>query len=435
VREWATPRHQRIGAVAWSPDGSEVALTTEDDSLTVCDAESGKVRWEAKGDTGARWGLAWNGPLRLLAAQAQPDVIILYSAADGAEILHINTPNDASATTAFSSDGLMLATCTERFGTRLFHATTGRMLTADSAPSWHLHFDRASPRLGTLFDNGRPAWLEWLPSTAMQSLSAAVSSGNNQVLNFSPDGHWLVSLTVDRPVIWDLRRGKRLVTPKIQNAVYALFAPDSQSIWVSSGGSLMELELAALLKPVNEGIVDLPPPFKIASGTGFWGIASSTSRELIAVADHKGHSVQLLDKQRRLLRKLAPSRFPAYLQFSPDGRWLAVASGDEIFISDIDSVETPPKRLPGGEPAPKFSPDGQWLLPLGKEPKLWQTGTWQPGPPLPIEPNNTSGAVAAFSPDGSWLAITQRDREIHLIDFATRQTVAIFEGPGEGPRG
>ena len=174
------------------------------------------------------------------------------------------------------------------------------------------------------------------------------------------------------------------------------------------------------------------PPIKIANGTGFWGIASSRRNGLIAAADHKGTSIQLLDQQRLLVRTLGPLRSPGYVEFSPDGRWLVCAAGAEMVIWDMNALDIAPKHLPGGEPAPRFSPDSQWLLPLGREPRLWKTGSWEPGPSLPIEPNNTSGAVAAFSPDGRWLAVTQLDREIHLIDFASRQTVAIFEGPGEG---
>jgi eukaryotic-like serine/threonine-protein kinase len=430
VTEWALPRKKRLGTVTWSTDGSAIALTTEDDFIVVCDARSGRVRWEAK-RAGGHWGLTWNGPLQLLAAQARPDVIVLYNAVDGTEIRQINTPNDASATTAFSPDGMRVATCTERFGTRLFHTVTGRMLTADSSPAWHLQFENDGRRLGTLFDNERPAWLEWLPPIGMESLSAPVSSGDNQMLNFSPDGRWLLSLTREGPVIWDVARRQRAATIKIENAVYAVFAPDGQSIWADSGGSLFEVKLSSLLNSADGDSEEPPISRKISSGTGLWGIASCARRGLFAVADHKGHSIQILDQQARLLRLLGPLQFPGYVEFSPDGRWLACAADSQILIWDMDSIDKPVQRLPGGEPAPRFSPDSQWLLPLGRDLKLWRTGTWQPGPALPIASNNTSGAAAAFSPDGRWLAVTQNDRDIHLIDFTSRQTAGIFEGPGE----
>ena len=48
----------------------------------------------------------------------------------------------------------------------------------------------------------------------------------------------------------------------------------------------------------------------------------------------------------------------------------------------------------------------------------WQTGDWQPGPALPLEPNNANLFAAAFSRDGRWLAATQNNHLIHQIGRA-----------------
>jgi WD40 repeat protein len=417
IREWVMPRKSRLRSVAWSPDGNAVTITSNDQYISVCDAETGHVRWETQAGPGPSWAVVWNGPLQLIAAQANSDMIQTYHSSDGSQALQIHTPNDPSASAAFSSDGLLLASSTERFGIRLFNTFTGQTLFSDPAPSWHLRFDSTGRKLGTLFENSHPAWLEWIASPVLNLLPAIASSANNQILNFSADGRWLSSLSMEGPILWDVARRQKAAIVDVPNPLYATFDPKGENLWVNTAASSMRVNLS------NRA------PIKMTSGSGFWGIASSTS--LIAVGDHKGNSIQLLDHEGHLIRKLGPVILPACPRLSPDGRWLACAAGLDVYIWEIAALDRPPRRVPGEEPDPRFSPDGQWLLSLGRMPRLWRTGTWEEGPALPLASDASSVSLACFSPDGHWLAVTQQNREIHLIDFATRQTLAIFEGPGE----
>jgi WD40 repeat protein len=71
------------------------------------------------------------------------------------------------------------------------------------------------------------------------------------------------------------------------------------------------------------------------------------------------------------------------------------------------------------------------LFTFGEVARVWRVGDWQAAPPLPLEANGAEQLMGAVSPDGRWLAATQRDREVHLVDLATRKVVADFDGPGE----
>ena len=79
-----------------------------------------------------------------------------------------------------------------------------------------------------------------------------------------------------------------------------------------------------------------------------------------------------------------------------------------------------------------FSPDGKRLFTVGHDVKVWSVGSWQPMPGLPTESEDAELVIAAISRDGRWLATTQRDREVHLIDLASGKVVAVLDGPGEG---
>jgi hypothetical protein len=98
----------------------------------------------------------------------------------------------------------------------------------------------------------------------------------------------------------------------------------------------------------------------------------------------------------------------------------------------MDYPARAPVRLKQAGIKPLFTADGQWLLTVGTRARLWRVGTWEPGPLLPLAANNVGWFTTALSRDGRWLAATQREREVHLIELATRRTLAVLDGPGDG---
>ena len=105
---------------------------------------------------------------------------------------------------------------------------------------------------------------------------------------------------------------------------------------------------------------------------------------------------------------------------------------EEVYLWDMADPDRAPVRLKQAGIKPLFTADGQWLLTVGTRALLWRVGTWEPGPLLPLAANNAGSFTTALSRDGRWLAATQREREVHLIELATRRTVAVLNGPGEG---
>jgi WD40 repeat protein/predicted Ser/Thr protein kinase len=423
TRDWPLPRGARVGSVAWSPEGDWVVLTTHDRGLAVCASDTGRPRWELPPGRAPFLGVAWNGPREWVAALAEGDRLLVFDAATGEEVYRLQTPTDASARVAFTAAGDRLAVSTERFGTRLVDSWTGSRLRDNPAPSWHLLFDRAGLRLGTLFSDGRPAWREWLPSEVLSSLGAA-PSGNNQVLEFSPDGNRVCTLSAQGPRVADVEGRAVPASLPLPGAEYATFDLVPSRLLVCRGAEAWSL-------PWGEG-AGTDEGRIVARGAGFWGAAVSRSTGRIALADHRGNSIHLLDAQYRPWRVLGPVELPGYVAFSPDGRWLTAVGGRDLWVWDLESPNPAPRRFEGGEPTPRFSPDGRWLLTLGRELRLRRVGTWEPGEPLPEDGPPTGFRVAAFSPDGRWLAVTHREREVHWLDFPSRRLVSVLEGPGEG---
>jgi WD40 repeat protein len=79
-----------------------------------------------------------------------------------------------------------------------------------------------------------------------------------------------------------------------------------------------------------------------------------------------------------------------------------------------------------------FSPDGQWLLGGGPaDYRLWEVGSWEPGPVFPRDRRDIWAGAAGFRPDGRVLAVARSPQHIQLLDFARRREIATLEGPDQ----
>src|SRR5262249_27083525 len=72
----------------------------------------------------------------------------------------------------------------------------------------------------------------------------------------------------------------------------------------------------------------------------------------------------------------------------------------------------------------RFGPDGRWLLTTGGGCRLWQAGSWQPGPVL-------GGLAAAFAPDGKLVAVDGGEGVVRFVDPATGSEWAPLSSAGE----
>lgn len=442
---WKLPFPGRVSAMCWGPGADLLALVLEGERVLVCTARSGEVRWDRVLGPGLL-GLSWSQTRGALAVQTPQDSVVLLHAENGSDLRQVPTPGDASATVAFSPSGEVLAAATERFGVRLFNAWNGRKLGSDRWGTWHLHFDVAGKRLGTLFAAGRAGWLEWTPSPVLRSLQAGFSSAGYPQVGFSSDGRRLLSLAGHGAVLWDWERSAVAGWIPLRQASGIAFGETSDRVLMAVRDRLWEYDFAG---GTEESGVPRESPRELAVGRRFWAVAVSRSLGWVAVADHGAGTLRVLDRDRRLVRELSGLTFPGYPAFSPDGTWLVCGAGNRLLVWPTANLASPPlERATVGELV-RFSPDGHWLVVCGRELALWRTGAWdrpvlRNAPAvgeagsvgaaeglLPLQPDNGTLFAAVVSPDGRWLAATQQDRLVHLIDLPTRQTLVVLEPPGE----
>jgi WD40 repeat protein len=162
--------------------------------------------------------------------------------------------------------------------------------------------------------------------------------------------------------------------------------------------------------------------------TGLEGVADGW----IAVGELAGSLVHLIkgDVRKEIPVPIQPLR----VAISPDRHWLACGAylDDNIYISDTTQDDRPAIKLEGAGNYGVFSPDGKKLFTFGHSILVWRVGDWQPLPGLPDESSDAELVLGTISADGRWLAATQSDRDVHLIELASGKLMAVLDGPGEG---
>ncbi|NUO99399.1 MAG: hypothetical protein HOW59_15860, partial [Nonomuraea sp.] len=170
-----------------------------------------------------------------------------------------------------------------------------------------------------------------------------------RAMAWSPDGHTLAFVGVDRSYLWDTTSGRGMGPPFGRG----LGAPGEQSAWFSPGGGLL---FAAARQSGERWAWDLRA--RRAAYVGEYAVVGPGDRVALAFAG------------RRSTIRRAGGEVPApwldrmpweYTTFAPDGERVAIAEETGIQIYDLDGVPVLGTRLRPSPGRLRFSPDGRLL--------------------------------------------------------------------------
>jgi hypothetical protein len=204
--------------------------------------------------------------------------------------------------------------------------------------------------------------------------------------------------------------------------------------WIEQGarfdGADRSLSVA-LLAPVQYSAA----PKSYAAPIPITALAFDSSGQALAASGY--HEITFWDAETgalsRRLGKVAERTFD--LAFSPDGQWLAAASGTpgkrgEVKLFNATNTESARVLtvLPDAALCVAFSPDGQHLASGGADNvvRLWKLTSNQP--PIVIEQNADWVMSLAFSPDGKHLAAGGRDKAARVFSAATGELDETYTG-------
>jgi len=391
--------HDRVLAVALSPNGKILASAGADRKLMLWDVQS--LRPHPIGDDLSKhetafWGLGFSSSGALLAGSGENGKIVLWvlssqdNQADAMEATVLQGHQGPVRSVAFHPGGKLLASAGDDHRVIQWnldqHALLRRLEVAQG-PVWGLSFSPDGRYLVSADDKGQVRFWDYATG---KELGALPQQGPVLALAHSPDGRWLATAREDRGLqVWEL-------------------PPDSMP------GNAKAIPLAG-----SEDAVSV------------LGLAFSPDGKFLASAGMDG-SLTLWDLAGRTrLASLARQGEPVRgLAFSPDGR-LLVSVGDDQNVNVWDLAKRELRhKLAGNGPrlyAAAFSPDGQLLAAAGQDRVLlWEVATGRQIDSLPARAGSIRSL--AFSPDGALLASAGQDGSLLLWDVAAKKVLTALAG-------
>lgn len=187
---------------------------------------------------------------------------------------------------------------------------------------------------------------------------------------------------------------------------------------------------------VTEYALDLPGPRRVTFSADGLRVAVGGSGPAIKAGELQNGLVLILDATNgkvvtrhnfsgmRTINGASSSttNFVTDMQFSPDGKRLAVSDALGAYLCDLkeDALKELIQTL-GGVKSVAFTRDGKLLATgAGEGIILWDTATLKPRRTL----DKALGAVVAFSRDGKLLASAEHLNRVHLWDVASGEQLA-----------
>jgi serine/threonine protein kinase/WD40 repeat protein len=411
--------------VEFHPDGRQLAvwLKSVQGVIVVLDLETGEEVHRYKfPKVGMTDHPAWSGDGRLLAVPCDDQRVYVWDHDERRLQSVLEGHTSRGIVIRFSHAGDFLMSASWDGTTRLWDPVTGRELVRVPGASHAMHVRRDDRRVSLARDYLLEVW-EVAAGSACHTLHHG-RVGNRtdrpadwgpRQMDFSPDGRLLVSCSFDGARLWDLATFTEVGHLPAGPTADVRFHPDGNSLFTYGVRGLHRWPIRREREPTPDhpgGIEVLRiGPRQVLDVPGNWTHAyleqDRRGRWLAAVDYPRGRAVVLdpTDPSHRLVLE-HPGVSGCWL--SPDGRWAVtngVVDGKDIRKVWDTSDGTPVWwEPPAGETIAFFTADGRWLVtsPPGDAPlRLWQVGTWQPGPTLPKHGRRYYGAMP--SPEGTLL--------------------------------
>ena len=430
-------------SITLSPDGSQLLLLSAgmDPEVIIFDLNSGREvrRVKIASDQVESVQLAFNAEGHLLAAGLHKKRIKLWDLTSKNE-RELGPVTKEFSQVRFSQDGRLLA-LSESYTVKIWDTATLRELPSLAVPNSgafpiadaNVNFSEDGKRIATGgFDTDTIVW-ETETGKRLSNLSGRTNMAYN--VAFNADGTELFSGGRTR---WDLRTGRGVrITPDTAGKTYGIVSPDGRSVAVMKANSSV---LSIVESPSGKQLQSLTPSGEAGTvqrirfnsdGTVLAVVygAREAQQPISATSFTRGSQVKLWDvKNGRELQSLAPGDVPADVEFTADGRQVAIMGGaGQISLWDVQSgsklrdlTSSPMARMT----APVFTP-GQRPT-IANMPNMADIATMM---------NNVLGGLAAgtmgrtvtslaFSGDGRTLAVGGVDAKTN-IDIAAMMSGAM----------
>jgi WD40 repeat protein/serine/threonine protein kinase len=456
-----------VRCLAWSPDGVTLATGCDDKHVRLLRAEEGRRVRTFSGHTGAIRALAWSPGGERLASGGDDKVISVWDVKSGQPLPPLVGHDRPVVGLAWSPDGKRVASNQQGL-TLVWEVDVGqvrRRFSAGHRQNKSVSWSKDGTRLACVGGQGIQVW-EIRTGKVLREWKA--HGYGTDTVAWSPDGSRLASLGHDGWArVW--AGGKEVAkwpAPVVNFPVALDWAPDSQALAYSgwegvevraAGGRLLHHltdngwgTFWVVVKPGGRALAAEHYDRHSGGAVRLWGINAARLERTLPVfrshlsalawsPDAKRLAVPGFAKYGRILDLPSGGRHdlrdvlnPRRLTWSPDGKILTVfgRTAKRVLLFDAQSLQ-PLRLLEGGGllQGLAWSPDSRWAA-TGSDDQVKAVRLFEvaSGKYRPLAGHQARVSTVAFAPDSKRLASGGRDRVVRLWEVESGRLLEALPG-------
>ena len=425
---------ESVESVCFSPDGLIVASAShttydhisEDRTMRFWNAKTGEELLSSFHHRNSVWSMAFTQDGKRLAAACNDGIVRFWEVSARKDLAAPATDKSGVKELSFSPDGKRLSTVTGSGAVVTMDAATlGGISELAPNPGERRKCSVMSPNgvwLAHGYSDGKIKLLNLSEDTPPKTLSGHLD--NVYCLTFDADGQTLASGSTDGSIrLWDVAHGTETAVLEGHEDTILTLDFNNDGTLLASGGIDSKIK-----------IWDPAQRREIATLTGHSQhvkkVTFNGDGTLLASYSHdKTVRIWDLASRKEFVSWSSLGHLPEDLEFSPDGRHIAFATGQGFQLMDINTTyEAAMVPVKGGVSNIAFDPGGTHLAGVLDDGSV---AMWDAASEVPVDLRTghlDEVGCTAFSPDGKFIASASDDSTIKLWDAHSGAEVATLRG-------